>query len=422
MGRSASRVHPVAVVQVLRADCQDLLLGRPAHHDVYCDQRSAGAVIANPSPLGSWNPISGAQVATLVCPNCLSESDNEARFCNRCGKRLGADFVDADLEQRLYERIEAKLKDKWIAKDAVEKDIALNAATRMVEWGKLFGIVLGVPAAIAIAIFAFVGVKSTTDLSSIETQTETLRKSATDLAAQYKPLQDELPRLTQIAASVRGLEDRVKTVENSVAKFAPSSTLGASTQAQLSSALERYKNYLKKLGLAPKSAMTVHVLEQLPEPGYDAYIQGNDIYLQTSHAVPAKLLHEVSHDVLLLPIPGGEDAQWEYSAIEAGMANYLTGDFLDSAQIDSVDLNQRVAISATRHTFVGGQSEGGMAWGSFLWALRTQYSSAKATPAIVHAFGTLRPRVPPPNYQNVFVNALVAAGLDSSTVTTLLSP
>jgi len=52
-------------------------------------------------------------------------------------------------------------------------------------------------------------------------------------------------------------------------------------------------------------------------------------------------------------------------------------------------------------TWVGGQSEGAMAWGSYLWALREQYTSAKATPAIVQAFRALQPGMPPPDYQDV---------------------
>jgi hypothetical protein len=88
----------------------------------------------------------------------------------------------------------------------------------------------------------------------------------------------------------------------------------------------------------------------------------------------------------------------------------------------SVDLTQRIAIAATPHTWVGGQSEGGMAWGSYMWALRKQYTSAKATPAIVQAFRALQPTTPPPDYQDVFLKELVAAGLDSATVNRLVNP
>ena len=108
--------------------------------------------------------------------------------------------------------------------------------------------------------------------------------------------------------------------------------------------------------------------------------------------------------------------------MEAGVANYLTADFLDSPLLDGVDLTKRIAIAATRHTWVGGQSEGGMAWGSYMWALREQYTSAKATPAIVQAFRALQLNTPPPDYEAVFLKELVAAGLDPTTANRLLNP
>jgi zinc-ribbon domain len=190
-----------------------------------------------------------AIMATLVCANCHAENPEDARFCKKCGKRFSDDYIDPDLEQRLYERIETKLTANWVFKDAVEKEMALNAATKLSEWAKLLAIALGIPATIAVGILAFVGIKSTADLASIEAQTAALKKTASDLEVQYKPLQDELPKLTQIAVSLRGLEDRVTTVESAVANFAPSSVLEESTRAKLNAALTQYAEYLKKLGL-----------------------------------------------------------------------------------------------------------------------------------------------------------------------------
>jgi zinc-ribbon domain len=354
---------------------------------------------------------------SLVCANCHTENTEDARFCKRCGKRLSDDYVDPDLEQRLFERIEDKLKDKWLAREMVEKDVALSAATKLTEWAKIFAFAVGVPAAIAVGILAFVGIKSTTDLASIEAQTALFKKTASELEAQYKSLQEELPKLKEIAASVHGLENRIVTVENAVATFAPSTALKKSVESQLMSTLTNYKLYLSRLGLAPQSVLTVHVLDKLPKDGFDAYYEDNEIYVKSSHADPAKVVHEFSHNVLLSRFPGNADAQWEYSAIEAGVANYLTGDFLNSAKLDSVDLNERRSISATRHDWEGGQSEGGMAWGSFLWALRNAYTSEKATPAIVKAFHALRPSEPPQNYNEIFLRALTEAGLDWARVT-----
>jgi transcription initiation factor TFIIIB Brf1 subunit/transcription initiation factor TFIIB len=196
---------------------------------------------------------------SLVCANCHTENTEDARFCKRCGKRLSDDYVDPDLEQRLFERIEDKLKDKWLAREMVEKDVALSAATKLTEWAKIFAFAVGVPAAIAVGILAFVGIKSTTDLASIEAQTALFKKTASELEAQYKSLQEELPKLKEIAASVHGLENRIVTVENAVATFAPSTALKKSVESQLMSTLTNYKLYLSRLGLAPQSVLTVHV-------------------------------------------------------------------------------------------------------------------------------------------------------------------
>jgi cell division protein FtsB len=304
-------------------------------------------------------------MATLVCVNCRTENAEDARFCKKCGQRVGDDYIDPDLEQRLYERIETRLTNKWISKDAVEKDMALNAATKLSEWAKLFAIALGVPATIAVGILAFVGIKSITDLASIESQTAALKKTAGELEAEYKPLKDELPKLNQIVASVHGLENRLGKVESKVFKFTSSSAISEEDKARLIKALEEYTVYVNRLGLAPKSVPAIDVQPVLPGAGYDAYIEGNVIYVKPNHANPAKIIHEFSHSLLVDTVPGQVDRHWSYSAIEAGVANYLTADFLNSPQLDSVNLAERIPIAATEHTWIGGQGKGGMAWGSY---------------------------------------------------------
>jgi hypothetical protein len=360
-------------------------------------------------------------MASQICSNCQAENPEGARYCNRCGSRIGSAFIDADLEQRLLERIEAKLKDDFLSKEVVEKEIALNAATQFSEWAKLFAIALAVPATILGVVFAFFGITSTRDLRD-------LRKTAADLQLQYKPLQDELPKLTEIANSVRGLDDRVQHVENEVARFAPSSNLSGSTKQQLSEVLKQYVKFLSGIGLQTKSVPTIHVQDVLPEPGYDSYLRGDDMYVQSDHAFPANVLHEYSHAVLMGPISGDYDKQWEYSAIEAGIACYLTADFLTrngqlkSPIVGNRDLRQRLPISNIRHTFQGGQDEGAGAWGSFLWALQKQFGSDKTNLATARAWGAVRPTSQPGDYQKIFVDALISEGLDASAVKKLLRP
>jgi hypothetical protein len=68
--------------------------------------------------------------------------------------------------------------------------------------------------------------------------------------------------------------------------------LDAATQAKLIAALEQYAAFVKKLGLAPKSVPTANVQPILPRAGYDAYIEGDNIYVKPDHAIPAKVIHE----------------------------------------------------------------------------------------------------------------------------------
>jgi hypothetical protein len=286
----------------------------------------------------------------MICSNCQAENPDGAHFCNRCGTRFGDAYFDADLEQRLLDRIEAKLKDSWLSKEVVEKEIALNAASRLSEWTKLFAIAVAVPAAILTVVLAFYDIHTASDV----------KNRAEALESQFKPLQDELPKLTQVATTLRGLEDRVQHVESQVAEFAPSTMLSPSTQTQLNSILNQYSQFLSNLGLRPKFMPTVHVQNKL-EPGYHSYLRGTDIYVLPAYARPANVLREFSHAVLMEPI-GSPDEQWQYSAIEAGVASYLTADFLKAPTVDVVNLDQRIPISQIPHTFQGGQNEGALAY------------------------------------------------------------
>jgi triacylglycerol esterase/lipase EstA (alpha/beta hydrolase family) len=209
-------------------------------------------------------------------------------------------------------------------------------------------------------------------------------------------------------------------LQNEVAQFVPSAALTQPTQEQLKSALVKYAQYLSVLGLAQNSVPIVHVQSTLPEPGFNSYVRGNDIFVRSDHARPANVLREYSHTVLLEPFRGDGNKQWAYSAIEAGIASYLTADCLNSPVVDDVDLDQRFPISNIPHTWQGGQDAGSRAWGSFLWALRKKFGSQKANLAIVRAWSTVRPTSPPGDYRKLFLNGLISTDLDAPTIDTLL--
>jgi hypothetical protein len=333
--------------------------------------------------------------------------------------RLVDEIIDAGFEGRLLERIEVKLRDNWLSKEIVEKEIAFKAATKFSKWAKLFAIAVGGPATILAAILAIFGLKSVGDLVKLEDQTAKLNQTANDLQSKYKPLEDKLPKLTQIATSLESLEIRVQNVETEVAHFAATPESNASLVKTLNSELGRYVSYLKRLGINAKSIPTIHIQNDLPNPEYGGYAQENDIFLQSQHATSANVIIQYTEGVLLRPIIGSYDDQWQFAAAKAGVTYYLTADYLDLSKLDAVDLDKRSPIRNTVHTWNGAQKEGGLAWGSFLWSLRRQFTSKKATPAIARAWATIRPSSPPADYQDAFLKALISAGLESSAVDTL---
>ena len=108
------------------------------------------------------------------------------------------------------------------------------------------------------------------------------------------------------------------------------------------------------------------------------------------------------------------------------MANFLTADFLNSPAIDtySLDSSPRVTLSQIPHDWSGGQGPGGVAWGQFLWRLRSQTGADKdrVMKAAVRAFTALKLNDPPDDYKKKFLQGLVASGLKKAQVQSALLP
>jgi hypothetical protein len=335
----------------------------------------------------------------LGCPNCQGTNPSGARFCNRCGQRLADNYIEPDLESRILENVRSRLKDDYLSKDLVEKDVALRIATRVSDWAKIFGLAAGIPLAIFAAILGFFSVKGIEEFAALDAKAKTLAKTGTSLQGDYNDLQAQLPGLKSIARDIQGLKQQMTDID-----------------LQTKSALSDYAVYLTTLGFkAHYPIPLVRVLDQLPRPGYHSYLLDDEIFVLRPYAKPANVLHEYSHAVLFSPATSYADDQWVYSAIEAGLANYLTASFLRNPKLDQIDLGQTYLFLDTPHTFTGGQSEGGMAWGSVLWALR-KASGDKTDAAVAQGWRSVAQTSPPSDYSRGFANALISAGVDAAAV------
>lgn len=270
--------------------------------------------------------------------------------------------------------------------------------------------------------------QSTIILEAIRTGTGNTDASCRNLLflANLRLLDDPRQTISKQCSSVSpGLPSLPSAGE--VARFTRSAQLTPEIEATLKQTLVRYREYLSKLGIQPPVVPEVVVVDEATMQASECYHAcdvEDKIYLLAGFATPALVVHEFTHTVFIRKIPGEPDRQWSYSAIEAGMANFLTADFLDSPVIDnkSLDSSPRVSFTQIPHDWNGGQGPGGIAWGEFLWRLRGQTGADKdrVTKAAVHAFAALHLNDPPDDYEKEFLRGLVASGLEEAQVRSAL--
>jgi hypothetical protein len=266
--------------------------------------------------------------------------------------------------------------------------------------------------------------QSTIILEAIRTGTGNTEASCTNLLffADLELIDDPKQTIRKKCASVPAGAPSLPSA-GEVAHFIKSAQLTPQVETTLKQTLSRFRgDYLSKFDIRPAIVPQVAVDDdKIRTLGcYHACENGSTIYFLTGYATPALAVHEFTHTVLMPKSPPGDlDKQWLYSAIEAGIANYLTADFLSSPVIDDFNLEGTpVSFSQIPHSWVGGQGEGGMAWGAFLWRLRGHAGgqTEAVTRAVLRAWSQVKPTANPDDYQKEFLQGLVNSGLDEAQV------
>ena len=97
-------------------------------------------------------------MATFVCPIGASRTPKMSAL-PEVRKWIADDYIDPEtLSNGRMSGLKRSYRPNRVSKEVVEKDIALNAATKLSEWAKVFAIAVGVPATIVVGILAFIGV------------------------------------------------------------------------------------------------------------------------------------------------------------------------------------------------------------------------------------------------------------------------
>jgi hypothetical protein len=209
---------------------------------------------------------------------------------------------------------------------------------------------------------------------------------------------------------------RTPTIPNGKGiEFVGQAQLSSRAEEGLRKTLSAYASYLLDLGITLPNAIKVEIDDNLSAHGCDHGCAHPKelVLLRKDSANPELLVHEFSHIALMDPPPYA-DEQWQYWAIEAGVANYLTTDFFNTPFISNGSLDQMLPLNVIPHDFNGAQKRGGMVWGSVLWKLRAKAGNEKkkVTKAVVRAWISLSTTSPPNDYQAKFLAVLKAAGAD----------
>jgi hypothetical protein len=307
------------------------------------------------------------------------------------------------------------LKEQTKEQKLLEIETAQAVVTRLSDWGKLFGLAVGIPLALLAVILAVLGIKTYADFTkSVETgKTEALQamqkeatakvqeviKEGQALSADIKAIRAEVEsnrgELKNLAKRVKGIEEKVEF----------KSQVSPDLQAKLQQALTAYQQYFQGLGFRPTADhVTVDVSKDVL-PGVIAYydFSTNTLVINEAHAHDTDLLlREYSHHVLYSkPSLKAADRTWAYLAIESGLANYFVCSSRNSPAFGEAT-SRRLELPAKnwslqndrkfaeqRPDWGSAMADGAQIWGGAFWDLRQKLGQKVADRLLYRAWFSL---------------------------------
>lgn len=352
----------------------------------------------------------------MNCPNCNSHNAEGSNFCSNCGTHLieGVAVVKEYLDQNLGREVACLLKSQLQDQKSVELEVAAAIAERVSNWAKLFGYFAGLAAALIVAAFAIVGIKSMGDVRTAAKQAQidisNAYKSEGDKLIQQlgdkfqketneeanlvhnqaaKMLSDFEAFKARLDAANMTLTKRVNSLEEKVEQFdiKPSEFISNDLVQTLNRELGNYQKYLISLGYKPRTDKPIGVILEstsLAEYYYDD--ARNAIVVNTKYApqidISSVALREYGHRVFYSfhqydDLTAREPASlWSIAAIESGLVTYFACSYLDRGVFDPSHTENRMDLTKkpTFAEFVPRDASalvaGSKVWGSMYWEIR----------------------------------------------------
>lgn len=363
----------------------------------------------------------------ITCGKCGKQSPAGKRFCGDCGATLaGAVAVD---DVVLRETIRSILKESIADQKVVELETAQAVATRLSDWGKLFGFFVGIPLAILVVGLGALGIKTYADFSGVvkkgttdvtaqvqatKLQITQLDREGDELTRQYGELRARLTDNQQLVSQVEELAKRVDVIGEKLG-FAPTSKATPQQRSALTQAFARFSAYLRQLGYAPTGGgVSIDVNEDMPGGAMAYYEPGTaTMVLDKRYADnPAIMYREYMHHVLygkagLARLDA--DRGWMYSAIESGLATYISCSFQNNprATASAWDLSRNVHQLNEVRDVSSAMRVGTELWGSAFWEIRGVLGAQAADRLLYETWRQLDPRMAPAAVAQDFARRII---------------
>jgi len=381
----------------------------------------------------------------VFCPNCNSENPPSQKFCGGCGRPTQDSILNAEIVAAIDTRVRAAIDEHLQDQSTLEIKTAQAVVTRITDWGKLFALVMAVPLAILLATLAIWGVTSFLDFrkkvdtgkAQIAEDIKKARDDITNTRGDTIKLKAEVDaaraELGSLPSDVKSLQSKVATLEEKIG-FVSTQALTPELKTKLTSALEGFQSYCRRIGFPPKAGeVQVRIEKDLEKTRLAAaYYDANksEMVVDASRASdPSFALREYMHRTLyskdFLSSANYPPRSAEWYAIESGLASYFPASFLKTSHTVFYDLLQVEQLPAERSDVGTAVIWGIRVWGSAFWELRNTIGQESCDKMLVSFWNSLDP-----DHKNSYTSYALSrllevyrdsGGKDSATVKNIFS-
>lgn len=391
-------VRKTADIQSSEIELNDLLRGAPL------DRAKAQETIKRIEVLRSELRMIGIdveeKVRSLLDAKQLKKLDSMYKMSSPVESPTSQPSAD------LRQQIQSVLNDQYKDQHFLEIETAEAVATRVFDWAKWVGIILGLVGVVLGAL----GIKTYSDFKAMvrsrrveieqmlattqqqlattqqhieqasqeaSQQIEAIRVRGDNLSGEYQKLEARLVEYQALDQKVGDLASKVQRIEEQIG-FVPSAALTPERQKEFTSALEGYREYLRGLGYQPKGGrIEIHVAKSSKSQGTMAYYdtENRRMVIASDYAdKPTIIFREYNHHVLYSKIDlnsiSSHDSYWAYYSIESGLASYFSCSYTNDPDAVGWNLENERNLSELKHNVSSAMADGTAIWGGAFWDLR----------------------------------------------------